>query len=69
MGGPDAPVDLATGQRTQSWLAASNDAAAMVSGNYWYQLEQHRPAREAMDLTYQNRLLSELASLTGVPLA
>lgn len=69
MGGPDAPVDLATGQRTQSWLATSNDAAAMVSGWYWYQMEQHRPAREAMDLAYQDRLLSELASLTGVPLA
>ena len=34
MGGPSAPVDIDTGQRTQSWLAVSNEPAAMVSGRY-----------------------------------
>jgi NAD(P)-dependent dehydrogenase (short-subunit alcohol dehydrogenase family) len=68
MGGPDAPVDIVTGQRTQTWLAVSNDTEAMVSGRYWYQLDQHRPASEAMDIEYQDRLISELASLTGVQL-
>jgi len=32
MGGPGAPVDLDTGQRTQTWLAASDDPAAVVWG-------------------------------------
>jgi NAD(P)-dependent dehydrogenase (short-subunit alcohol dehydrogenase family) len=68
MGGPGAPVDIDTGQRTQTWLAVSKDPAAMVSGRYWYQLQQHRPAREAMDIAYQDQLISELASLTGVEL-
>jgi NAD(P)-dependent dehydrogenase (short-subunit alcohol dehydrogenase family) len=68
MGGATAPVDIQTGQRTQTWLSVSKDPAAMVSGRYWYQLQQHRPAREAMDVTYQNQLISELASLTGVAL-
>jgi NAD(P)-dependent dehydrogenase (short-subunit alcohol dehydrogenase family) len=68
MGGLNAPVDIDTGQQTQSWLAASNDAAAMVSGRYWYQLQQRQPARETMDTEFQDRLLAELAALTGVEL-
>ncbi len=31
MGGAGAPVDLDTGQRTQAWLAVSEDPAALVS--------------------------------------
>jgi NAD(P)-dependent dehydrogenase (short-subunit alcohol dehydrogenase family) len=68
MGGASAPVDIDTGQRTQSWLAVSNDAAAMVSGHYWYQQRQRQPASEAMDATYQDRLVDELGELTGVVL-
>src|SRR3954470_2877593 len=48
MGGALAPVDVDTGQRTQSWLAVSNEPAALVSGRYWYQQRQEQPAREAM---------------------
>jgi NAD(P)-dependent dehydrogenase (short-subunit alcohol dehydrogenase family) len=33
MGGPGAPDDLVMGHDTQSWLAASSDSAALVSGN------------------------------------
>jgi NAD(P)-dependent dehydrogenase (short-subunit alcohol dehydrogenase family) len=47
MGGPGAPVDLDTGQRTQSWLAVSEEPAALVSGRYWHHLRQEEPAREA----------------------
>jgi NAD(P)-dependent dehydrogenase (short-subunit alcohol dehydrogenase family) len=36
MGGSSAPVDLETGQRTQTWLAVSNEPAALVSGRYWH---------------------------------
>ena len=44
MGGPGAPVDLDTGQRTQTWLAVSDDPAALVSGRYWHHLRQQQPA-------------------------
>jgi hypothetical protein len=68
MGGSSAPVDLATGARTQSWLAVSEEPAAKVSGKYWYQLRQQDPAREALDPEYQDELLAELERLCGLPL-
>jgi NAD(P)-dependent dehydrogenase (short-subunit alcohol dehydrogenase family) len=68
MGGSSAPVDLDTGQRTQSWLAVSNDAAAQVSGRYWHQLRQQEPARQASDVAFQDQLIAALGALTGVAL-
>jgi NAD(P)-dependent dehydrogenase (short-subunit alcohol dehydrogenase family) len=68
MGGPGAPVDIDTGQRTQTWLAVSDEPAAMVSGRYWHHLRQERPAGEASDPAFQDRLLGKLAELTGVVL-
>ncbi|WP_340316771.1 SDR family NAD(P)-dependent oxidoreductase [Rhizorhabdus argentea] len=68
MGGAAAPVDIETGQRTQSWLAASDDPAAMVSGRYWCNLGQEQPSGEVMDVAFQDRLLGELGKLTGVTL-
>lgn len=69
MGGPGAPVDLETGQRTQTWLAVSDEPVAMVSGHYWHHLRQEQPAREASDPDFQDRLISKLGELTGVALA
>lgn len=66
MGGPGAPVDLDTGQRTQSWLAVSDEPAALVSGRYWHNLRQEQPADEASDPKFQDRLIAELGELTGV---
>jgi NAD(P)-dependent dehydrogenase (short-subunit alcohol dehydrogenase family) len=68
MGGRAAPIDLATGQRTQSWLAASDNPRAQVSGGYWYNLQQQNPAHEVTDPVFQNRLLIQLRELTGVAL-
>lgn len=68
MGGPGAPVDLDTGQRTQSWLAVSDAPEAQVSGRYWHHLRQEQPAREALDVAFQDQLLAELERLTGVAL-
>lgn len=68
MGGPSAPVDIDTGQRTQSWLAASRDPAALVSGRYWRRLRQEPPARSAVDENFQEELVARLAELTGVAL-
>jgi NAD(P)-dependent dehydrogenase (short-subunit alcohol dehydrogenase family) len=68
MGGPGARVDLDTGQRTQTWLAVSDEPAAMVSGRYRHHLRQDQPASEAADPEFQDRLIAELAELTGVAL-
>ncbi|HYZ21809.1 MAG TPA: SDR family NAD(P)-dependent oxidoreductase [Rhodopila sp.] len=68
MGGPGAPVDIETGQRTQSWPAVSDEAAAMVSGRYWHNMRQQQPASEAMNVAFQDRLIAELRELTGVML-
>jgi NAD(P)-dependent dehydrogenase (short-subunit alcohol dehydrogenase family) len=68
MGGPSAPVDLETGQRTQTWLAASGDSAARVSGRYWHNMRQEPPAAEAADAAFQDRLVVRLGELTGVAL-
>jgi NAD(P)-dependent dehydrogenase (short-subunit alcohol dehydrogenase family) len=68
MGGPSAPVDVETGQRTQTWLAVSDEPAARVSGRYWHHLHQETPAREAADPAFQDRLIARLGDLTGVPL-
>jgi NAD(P)-dependent dehydrogenase (short-subunit alcohol dehydrogenase family) len=68
MGGALAPVSRVTGARTQSWLAATDEPAALVSGYYWYQQRQQRPASEASDVGYQDHLLAELARVTNVEL-
>lgn len=68
MGGASAPVDLDTGQRTQTWLAVSEDSAALVSGRYWHHLQQQQPASEASDRIFQDQLIGKLSKLTGVEL-
>jgi NAD(P)-dependent dehydrogenase (short-subunit alcohol dehydrogenase family) len=68
MGGPGAPVDVATGQRTQSWLAVSEEPEARTSGHYWYQQRQRSPAPEALAPAFQDQLLAQFAGLTGVDL-
>jgi NAD(P)-dependent dehydrogenase (short-subunit alcohol dehydrogenase family) len=68
MGGPGAPVDLDTGQRTQTWLAVSEEPAAIISGRYWHHLRQEQPASEAADPEFQDRLIAKLEELTAVTL-
>jgi len=68
MGGPGAPVDLDTGQRTQTWLAVSDEPAALVSGRYWHHLRQEQPASEVTDPGFQDQLIAKLGELTGVAL-
>jgi NAD(P)-dependent dehydrogenase (short-subunit alcohol dehydrogenase family) len=68
MGGPRAPVDLETGQRTQTWLAVSQEPVALVSGRYWHHLQQEQPASEAADPEFQDELIAKLSELTGVAL-
>jgi len=68
MGGPSAPVDLATGQRTQSWLAAGDEPSARTSGGYWHNLRREPPEREAADPEFQDKLIERLADMTGLEL-
>jgi NAD(P)-dependent dehydrogenase (short-subunit alcohol dehydrogenase family) len=65
MGGPGAPDDLTQGHLTQTWLAVSQDSSAQVSGAYWHHRKQHKPAAQALDVAFQNRLMDKLAELTG----
>jgi len=68
MGGAGAPDDLVKGYQTQVWLAASNDAGAMVSGQYFHHQKPARYNHSADDRTMQDRLLENCARLTGVSL-
>jgi len=66
MGGPGATDDLEEGYLTQTWLAVSTDPAARVSGGYWHHRERKKPAAEASDPDFRERLLAKLQELTGV---
>ena len=68
MGGAGAPVDVETGQKTQIWLAVSDDLHALVSGRYWHHLRQQEPASEALDPIFQDKLIDKLGELSGVKL-
>lgn len=68
MGGAGAPGGLEEGAATQVWLAVSDDPAATVSGRYFKDLREERPASGVMDERFQDALLDELALRTGVPL-
>jgi len=69
MGGPSAPDDLEEGHLTQTWLAVSDEPAAKVSGAYWHHRQQRKPAANALDTGFQDRLIAKLAELTGVKLS
>jgi NAD(P)-dependent dehydrogenase (short-subunit alcohol dehydrogenase family) len=69
MGGAGAPDDLEEGHRTQTWLAVSDEAAAKVSGAYWHHRKPRKPAADAVDTAFQDRLIAKLAELTGVKLS
>ena len=66
MGGAGAPDDLQKGYETQSWLAVSNDAAAKVSGHYFYHKKQAHYLPVARDASLQDKLLSVCEQVTGV---
>ncbi|MDO4231153.1 MAG: SDR family NAD(P)-dependent oxidoreductase [Lautropia sp.] len=68
MGGPSAPDDLRLGHKTQEWLAVSNDRDALSTGGYWHHQQRQKAHPAASDVTFQNRLLDELARATGAVL-
>jgi NAD(P)-dependent dehydrogenase (short-subunit alcohol dehydrogenase family) len=68
MGGPGAPDDFEMGYLTQTWLAVSDDPAAIVSGQYWHHRRTQAPAGEVSDPRFQDELSAKLSELTGVSL-
>ena len=68
MGGPNAPDDLDQGHRTQVWLAVSDEPAALVSGEYFYHMQQRRAESAARDVKLQEKLLEACKRISGVEL-
>jgi NAD(P)-dependent dehydrogenase (short-subunit alcohol dehydrogenase family) len=68
MGGAGATDDLDAGHRTQVWLAVSDDAAAKVTGEYFYHMRRREPNPAARDAKRQERLLEACAGYSGVAL-
>jgi NAD(P)-dependent dehydrogenase (short-subunit alcohol dehydrogenase family) len=66
MGGPGAPDDLDAAHRTQVWLAASNDPAAMVTGEYFYHMRLRAPSPVSRDGKLQDALLDACKNFSGV---
>jgi hypothetical protein len=68
MGGPRAPDDLDAGRRTQVWLIASDDPAAMVTGEYFYHMRHRTPRPASRDVERQEKLLEACRHYSGVDL-
>jgi NAD(P)-dependent dehydrogenase (short-subunit alcohol dehydrogenase family) len=68
MGGAGAPDDLEAGAVTQSWLAVSDEPAALVSGRYFYHQRERDPGPDALSEALQEGLLEQCAAITGVRL-
>jgi len=69
MGGPGANDDLNQAHRTQVWLAASDDSASQVSGEYFYHLKAEEPLATALDGGLQDRFVAACEQLTGIRMA
>jgi len=68
MGGPQAPDDLDAGHRTQVWLAATNDPAAMVTGEYFYHMQLCAPSPATREAQRQEELIDACQHFSGVKL-
>ncbi len=69
MGGPGAPDDLDAAHRTQGWLAASDDPAATVTGEYFYHMRLRTPNPASRDMERQEMLLDACKHFSGVDLS
>lgn len=68
MGGSGATDDLRLAPVTQTWLAAGDDAAALVTGRYFHHQQPRPPHPATQSLEVQDRLLKYCADLTDVEL-
>ena len=67
MGGPGAPDSLEDAPKTQVWLATSNDAGALVSGQYFYHKKARTPNSFAKQINVQEKFLELCEGFSGVP--
>jgi NAD(P)-dependent dehydrogenase (short-subunit alcohol dehydrogenase family) len=65
MGGAGAPDDLDLGAETQAWLAAGDDPATDVTGQYLFHRQRHTVPGAVRDPNAQNALIAYCAELTG----
>jgi NAD(P)-dependent dehydrogenase (short-subunit alcohol dehydrogenase family) len=68
MGGAGARDDLDAGHRTQVWLAASDDAEAKVTGEYFFHMRLRKPKPATRDTELQDKLLAACKGFSGVEL-
>ncbi|MEZ2338986.1 SDR family NAD(P)-dependent oxidoreductase [Mucilaginibacter sp. RCC_168] len=66
MGGPGATDSLADAPKTQVWLATSNEARAMVSGEYFYHMQPRQFLQAAADPAVQEKFIAECARISGI---
>ena len=66
MGGAGAPDSVAEGAETGVWLAVSNDAAAKVTGRFFFHKKEQAPNPEAGDGALRDRLMAECERISGV---
>lgn len=65
MGGSEATDDLEQAHLTQTWLAASDDPAAAVTGEHFYHLKPRETHPAARSTAFQDALMERLEA-TGV---
>lgn len=68
MGGAGAPDDLRLGHLTQEWLTTSDDPPACTTGGYWFHQRRQEPHPAALETSFQESLIADLAEVTGSPL-
>lgn len=66
MGGPGAPDSLEDAPKTQVWLATSNDAGALVTGQYLRHQKTRRYNPGAAGVEIQERFLEECQKICGI---
>lgn len=68
MGGPSAPDDMQQAHLTQAWLAAGDDPATDVTGEYFYHMKRMAPNPQADDIALQDWLVAICAGISGIVL-
>jgi NAD(P)-dependent dehydrogenase (short-subunit alcohol dehydrogenase family) len=66
MGGPGAPDDMDQAHRTQAWLAVSDDAAARVTGEYFFHLRRKASNPQTRDADLQDQLIAACERISSI---
>jgi hypothetical protein len=57
-----------SGEPTSTAIRSTTLFAVFGSGGYWYDRQRQAPAPQARDRAFQDQLMDQLATLTGVTL-